>query len=299
MTDLDEISVFASCRLCDSQETTKLYTSKRYFFNVAKCQDCGLVSVQNPPSENTLREMYSEENSFIQFSNAMKNNKVHLRHERFLLEIKAFLDGKLTSQIQLFDIGAGSGDFLNEARNAGFFVFGNEFSTAAVRYAWAQYEIILDTHPLEEDWRDSYFDVITMWGLLEHVRDPLDVLTQAARLLKPGGVMYIYTPVWCFYDTFGLLLAKFTNVSRLLDRRISNAHLQLFPKTTLEWAINQVGLQVLKFDQVCEYNLPVVAYLESLGVPDWLINFLAWVLDLLIERNLFFRNNSRIFCRKN
>jgi len=49
---------------------------------------------------------------------------------------------------------------------------------------------------------------------------------------------------------------------------------------------------------VCEYNLPVTAYLESLGAPTTVRSRLAAALDWLIDRGLFFRNNMHVFSRK-
>ncbi|MCL4410140.1 MAG: class I SAM-dependent methyltransferase [Gammaproteobacteria bacterium] len=246
--------------------------------------------------------MYSDENAFTHFAELMHNDKVHVCHQRVLAEIYALLgvSGNRTSSStkRLLDIGAGQGDFLNEAREAGFEVYGNEFSTSAIQLAQDHYNIRLDSHSLDKDKRDGYFDAVTMWGLLEHVREPMDVLSQAARLLKPGGVLYIYTPVWCLYDKLGLISARVTHWTRLLDRRITTAHLQIFPHTTLEWACARVGLDVIECKEVCEYNLPVVTYLESLGVPNRARNNLGSVVEQLIDRNLFFRNNIRVLCQK-
>lgn len=291
-----------NCRLCGSQELKTLYRSQRYSFEVIRCRGCKLISVENPPAEDTLREMYSDAESTLHFSGAMHNDKVRQRHQQVLIDITALLSNTdrhvAGSSLRLFDIGAGTGDFLNEAREAGFEVSGNEFSTAAIRLAWERYHIQLDSRSLSQDDRNGFFDVVTMWGLLEHVLDPLDVLTQAMRLLRPGGVLYIYTPAWCMYDRLGLISARAMHWTRLLDRRITTAHLQLFPRSTLKWACEYIGLQVQKMDVVCEYNLPVAAYLESLGVPSRMRKTFSWIVDQLIDRNLFFRNNSRVFCRK-
>jgi ubiquinone/menaquinone biosynthesis C-methylase UbiE len=38
---------------------------------------------------------------------------------------------------------------------------------------------------------DKYFDVITMFNLLDHLRQPLMFLKEVERILKPGGIIYI------------------------------------------------------------------------------------------------------------
>lgn len=50
---------------------------------------------------------------------------------------------------------------------------------------------------LERDklpWPDQMMDAITCMHLIEHLNDLTSLLTQAARLLKPGGRIYIETP---------------------------------------------------------------------------------------------------------
>ena len=84
----------------------------------------------------------------------------------------------------------------------------------------------------------------------------------------------------------------------VLDRRITLAYLQLSSTQATRKALTGIGFELLRMDVVCEYNLPVTAYLESLGVPTTVRSRLAAALDWLIDRGLFFRNNMRVFCRK-
>ncbi len=46
----------------------------------------------------------------------------------------------------------------------------------------------------ELPWQDSTFDAITCMHVVEHLSNPRHLLRQSARLLKPGGRMYIETP---------------------------------------------------------------------------------------------------------
>jgi hypothetical protein len=62
--------------------------------------------------------------------------------------------------------------------------------------------------------------------------------------------------------------------------------------------LTAIGFELCRVEAVCEYNLPVAAYLESLGVPTRVRSGFAAALDWLINRGLFFRNNMRVFCRK-
>jgi 2-polyprenyl-3-methyl-5-hydroxy-6-metoxy-1,4-benzoquinol methylase len=192
------------CRLCARKNLDTLYCSQRYLFEVVRCLECGLVFVQDPPSESVLEKMYSDEASFNRFQELIHNEKVFSRHQRTLAEILALLKLSKCStdskKYRLLDIGAGSGSFLNKAREAGFEIYGNELSEAAIQYSLKKYNVRLDSGDVGRDPRTEFFDAITMWGVLEHVREPMSLLSTAARLLKQDGVFYIYTPIWCLYD---------------------------------------------------------------------------------------------------
>ena len=294
-----------ACKICESRNLTILYRSRKYPFDVGRCANCGFVSVLQEIPESQLREMYSDEQSFHDFANAMDNDKVRARHRQALDEIQVILNVAPSNSAsqprpRLFDVGAGSGEFLKSAQDAGFEVYGNEFSVPAIRMAREKYNIHLSSDSLEQDTRANYFDVITMWGLIEHVWHPRLLLEHAFRLLRTEGILYIYTPVWCLYDDIGLWSARISRGrwTRLLDRRITLAHLQLFSQSTLENALARAGFDILSIEVVCEYNLPVAAYLKSLGVPAQVQGGLTWVLNQLIDHGLFFRNNMRVFCRK-
>lgn len=46
-------------------------------------------------------------------------------------------------------------------------------------------------------YRDNLFDVVLSNNLLEHVRNPVKVLTECIRVARPGGFVYItFDPVW-------------------------------------------------------------------------------------------------------
>jgi len=293
------------CKVCQGRDLTLLYRSQKYGFQVCRCASCRFVFVRNKISEQELRQMYSEDQGFQEFAQAMANEKVEARHRRALQEIKQALRMPLESDVAqhqpvLFDVGSGTGAFLMAAREAGFEVHGNEFSTTAIRMARETHRIELSSLAIEEDERSGYFDVITLWGVIEHALDPRGLLENSFRLLRSGGLLFAYTPVWCLYDNIalGFSRASLGHWTRLLDRRITTAHLQLFSQPVLERTLANVGFNLISSERVCEYNLHLAAYLESLGIPARARGGIAWALEQLIERGLFFRNNIRVLCRK-
>ncbi len=243
--------------------------------------------------------MYSDEEAFRAFSEATNQPKVAERQARVLRELSGFLRRGSTMP-RLLDVGAGSGGFLHDAREVGFDVYGNELSSEGIDQARRTYGIELSPRVLEEEERDGFFDAVTMWGVLEHVPEPMSLLQSAFRVLRDGGILFLYTPTWCLYDAIGLRLAQVSHNrwTVLLDRRISEEHLQLYPMRALRAACKRIGFEMIREETVSEYNFKTAAYLESMGVPGALRRTLAAALDGLIDHGLFFRNNARIYCHK-
>ncbi|MBE3065561.1 MAG: class I SAM-dependent methyltransferase, partial [Spirochaetes bacterium] len=178
--------------------------------------------------------------------------------------------------------------------------YGNELSSEGIDRARRLYGIELSPKVLEEEDRDGFFDGVTMWGVLEHVPEPMSLLQSAFRVLRDGGILFLYTPTWCLYDSIGLRLAQ---VSRnrwtvLIDRRISEEHLQIYPMRSLRAACERIGFEMIMEEAVSEYNFKTAAYIESMGVPAALRKSMALAIDGLIDAGLFFKNNARIYCRK-
>ena len=46
---------------------------------------------------------------------------------------------------------------------------------------------------------DDYFDIVVTWSAFEHVTNPVRMLSEIARVLKPGGVLFLQ--LWPFYDS--------------------------------------------------------------------------------------------------
>lgn len=95
---------------------------------------------------------------------------------------------------RLLDIGCGNGDFLVNARDAGWDVVGIDPDAKAVAVA-AQRGLEVGTGSIELfAGASGCFDAITLSHVLEHLHEPLPFIRSVHRLLKADGVLFVDTP---------------------------------------------------------------------------------------------------------
>jgi len=94
---------------------------------------------------------------------------------------------------RLLDIGCGTGEFLDQARAAGFKVTGIEPSATACRLAGERHRVIHGKFE-EASIPDRAYDVVTFWSVLEHVPRPLAFLEKVRTVASPDAVLAFRVP---------------------------------------------------------------------------------------------------------
>ena len=112
---------------------------------------------------------------------------------------KGFLDriskllGKSTGQIRLLDVGCSSGAFLNTAVKLGFPAEGIEPAPKAAAAALASGLTVRQGFLQDGEYADGQFDAVTLIEVIEHLSQPLELLQEIHRILRPGGILLIGT----------------------------------------------------------------------------------------------------------
>lgn len=101
--------------------------------------------------------------------------------------------GKPPADIRLVDIGCSRGQFVDFATHAGFAVEGVEPAPDIAAAARAL-GLKVSTGLLEEQhYPDASFDAASLFEVAEHLREPLPLLQECRRIIKPGGILIIST----------------------------------------------------------------------------------------------------------
>jgi SAM-dependent methyltransferase len=94
----------------------------------------------------------------------------------------------------LLDVGCGDGEALDILRDIGWTVTGVELDPNAVSAAKRRMLDVRQGDLHSAGFADQSFDAVTSSHVIEHVHDPLAMLCESRRILKPGGKIVVVTP---------------------------------------------------------------------------------------------------------
>ena len=192
MTNLHAESIQAPCPLCDSRDGRPAFGSRRPEYR--RCNRCDLLFVTERVDDHEARTVYSSD-YYTQREGTDANTAAtvatfrRLTAARHLERIESLIE-----RGSLLDVGCGEGYFLQEARHRGWRdVFGLDVSDAAARLTHRSVPALVGSLT-RGPFRDHSFDVVAMFDSIEHVLAPKADIAEAARILKPGGLLYVVTP---------------------------------------------------------------------------------------------------------
>jgi 2-polyprenyl-3-methyl-5-hydroxy-6-metoxy-1,4-benzoquinol methylase len=191
-----------------------------------------------PQPDAEVLGRYYESDDYISHTDSRRSLFEKLYH---VVKQKALRDKvKLIEKVhpvksRLLDIGAGTGDFLVQAKGSGWNIMGIEPSAKAKGIALKKEVTFIDTIDLIDA---NSVDVVTMWHVLEHVPDVEKQISDLKRIVKPDGVIIIAVPNFKSYDAlhYGKFWAAY-DVPR---------HLWHFSKTAIEKLFALQGMHLVK-----------------------------------------------------
>lgn len=229
-----------SCNLCGKDDYKILQLAGKH--KVIKCKNCGLIFVNLPTENDRYISHYNQE-----YYALWLKEQFAAREKMWKRRLKKIQTFKRTGK--LLDVGCGCGNFLKEAKYNGFQVYGTEVSEYAVNYVKNTFGREIFKGELKDaNFQDNFFDVITLWHVLEHTTEPLDNLIEARRILKPDGILVVAVPNvknYIYKIAYMLIKLKRPTLFSLSDREI---HLYHFSENTLKKMLGKAGFKSIKFD---------------------------------------------------
>jgi SAM-dependent methyltransferase len=148
----------------------------------------------------------------------------------------------------LLDIGCATGIFLNCAARY-MRVEGIELSQWAADTAPRRHRVDRQTLAMLNS--SQKFNIITLWGVIEHIENPRSEIRSAKAHLVKDGLLFIYTG------------DRSASVTRILGKRwwwYQGMHIQYFTKSSLQPLLVSEGFEI-----VGTQRLPMFFSLHSLG----------------------------------
>jgi SAM-dependent methyltransferase len=169
---------------------------------------------------------------------ARSQNSGLRRHRKFLAQISRLL-GTAPSATKLLDVGCSSGAFLGSALQLGYVAEGVEPAPRAAATAQSRGLKVFNGLLHEARFDTASFDAVSLLEVIEHLKEPLPVLQECARLLRPGGVLLIGTG-----NTDSWQASAFGPKWDYLQIDRHGGHVSFFNQTSLEMLSKQAGLSV-------------------------------------------------------
>lgn len=240
------------CNLCNSNKLKKragrVRDNKK--LEIIECVKCGLVFL----SEDTHID-----EKFYQNSNMHQSFDFYKWRNETLVDDKRrfnFLESSLINK-KVLDFGSGNGGFLKLVKNISKDIVGVELEKAVAPY-YKEENIFLEN---DINNIDTKFDVITSFHVIEHIKEPLEVLEKLKNLLENNGKLIIEVPnandaLLTIYESEAF--SHFTYWS---------CHLYLYTHYTLTLLAKKVGLEVEFIKHIQRYPLSNHLYWLSKNKP--------------------------------
>jgi SAM-dependent methyltransferase len=183
-------SAHSGCPWCGSRSIEPF--ADRAPFHLDACRACGVAFVNPPPGDELLAQHYPA--SYYSTDAESRAVRDHLRWKRY--DVRRLLPriGGLAPGRWL-DLGCGIGGVLVAAREAGFAAEGIELSAEAARFGAQRLGVTVHAGTLDDYALPAgAFSVISLFHVIEHLRDPAEELERLVKLLRPGGALVIEAP---------------------------------------------------------------------------------------------------------
>ena len=211
-----------TCKVCSSNHYKKIGEIKniwKEYKDIYQCDECSLYFIDSPTDEE-INSLYKNE-----YHNNIKNKlfeiaKSKMRYARSLSQfnfIKQTIDLK---NKDICEIGAFDGLLLSLFKKNNNNVFGYELNDDARVYAKKKYDIDLEENFLESK---SKYDIIILSHVIEHFREPKEILIKIKSMLKENGFIYIEVPNSpmpneCSYN----MLMRYLNTEHIVNFNMDN-----------------------------------------------------------------------------
>ncbi|MFA4833308.1 MAG: class I SAM-dependent methyltransferase [Patescibacteria group bacterium] len=272
----DNLRLVDLCPICGSGAKDRPEVFNVYGATYVKCEECSHYFVKKRPTKNALEEFYSKDNQYQSTYTDKKTvetrvQQVAMPKAEWVIQNFEKIYGRKPKSI--LDVGAGSGHFVSACKNLGIMANGVELSQAGRDFCKENFGFELSNKDFIEEWKEfADYEVITFWGVIEHVPYPLKMLDAAAKVLSgKEGLVVAEVPRWdCFSTAVQRIFPN--SITRHLDPL---GHINCFTDSSLATTFKKsnfdivaawyFGMDIYEFITQISYLLGENKIIEKIG----------------------------------
>ena len=221
----------------------------RALADIVRCERCGHMQLEHMPTDAELGEAYGEAASedYVEEEAGQRETA-----RRALERIERWTGGPGA----IVDLGCWVGFLLAEARVRGWRTLGVEPSEFASEHARRELGLeVLGGDLLTAPVPEGQWDAVVLGDVIEHLPRPGEALDRIARILRPGGVVYMALP------------DAGSRVAQLMGARwwsVLPTHVQYFTRDSLATLLRNHGYDPLVVSTAPK-AFSVAYYLDRIG----------------------------------
>jgi 2-polyprenyl-3-methyl-5-hydroxy-6-metoxy-1,4-benzoquinol methylase len=249
-----------ACRLCNAPMSKQLGMEEHsgVLYHVAHCTRCDLIqAVEHVAS---VSPDYIDLDESAVSTDRLWCQGIH-KHPAFRQWFALSRKFSAKPGMRVLDIGCGTGGFLQFASQCGYQAYGFDASRAQAEHAASEFPSVrCSTSPVaylrELDQPNLKFDIVTLWDVFEHIRNPLSFLEEIKGVLDRNGVLFLSIP------NGGALRWKLPlyRAFRRSPDLTPWEHVFYYSPRALALCLEKAGFRVLKYGAVACYPRPISVF---------------------------------------
>lgn len=225
------------CPNCKSQNI-EIFHDKVWSLDdgkVYKCNSCELLFIAPMMSDDEERKFYENYNQHVQNRGMTVEKSVEEFHQKSLPTARERLAvlQKYFNNKKILEIGSSTGAFLSLLENCKT----NACELATDNLHFSKQFINGRAYKALEDVNENNFDIICMFHVFEHIKEPIKFLKSCAKLLKPDGLIIIEVP-----HSNDPLLTLY-DCQEFKDFVFQPMHPMIYNKPSLDYVFHQSNLE--------------------------------------------------------
>lgn len=234
--------VEVSCPAC--AETGSREAFGKYGFAFRSCVRCRTIYMSPRPSPEVMGDYYANSENYAYWAKyifpASESARREKIHKPWLERVVGYCDRNGVPRGTLLEIGPGFGTFAEVATASGKFgrVVAVEPTPEMAAACRARGVEVIEARVEDADLSGiGPVDVVVSFEVIEHLFRPADLPRQAARLLKPGGLLVVSCPNGLGFDV-AMLGAR--------SQAVDAEHVNLFNPESLAMLLDAAGFEVVE-----------------------------------------------------